>query len=1432
MTINSIDDLLGALNFGSSIRQTDATTINAKSSRSHAVFSLNLIQRKSKEPSTRLKRMSMPVDSSFAEETITVDSKLHFVDLAGSERLKNTGASGERAKEGISINAGLASLGKVIAQLSVRQASGHISYRDSKLTRLLQDSLGGNAVTYMIACVNPAEFHISESLNTVQYAQRARNIQSKPKIQQVADDADKQAIIDRLRAEVNFLRDQLRNVEHSDRSPRGELNRTERSNEREIELQNHLLDVQESHQALSQRHAKLISEISKASHGTEAHLPTLTGALGDSAAERLQRSNSFSDAVEQVVLEYEKTIQSLEGSLTNTRSTLSTTESKLLERETKCTYSETVNQQLQSRLSKLMERESNTEQYLHDLEERMDNRATGEEKNSAAITDLRKEITRLREKDNNSEDYISSLEERLADANQSSDIMQSEITRLEHVVERQRSVGKLDNLLHEMEQRSTQGPVANAHASKRDRGISNATYKVAVETPIPESDYEDDDPPEEMAETNQQMATPRASRHLQKDDVARAAEQSKFVEEKLETVNQELFDLRMEHEATLSDFLQMNTKYEEAMRALAAMEEKKNQSRESSPPADLNSGARVKALKTAGQPSSSRSLSSELSSAGSRPGSWEHSNSVVHNESQTDGSLADQDSLDTPSSNAETLKALSAQKEQDFEELQREYQELNERYVDAQDEVEELKAEVQKAKLNNPPSPTNHFLRRKSSQNVMSIDRAHRSLASIGNIASETFADNPEIKDQFELHMGSLMHELHQRSERVSMLEGEIASVKKELESRMTIISGLTRERTTMKTQSPVDMSMLSSLRDQLVQSESRLQSIQEASAGREHELTAKIESLKQNLEASNATARESSEKSTAAQALEVKVRELEEERTSWEKRHETAVQSMQATEKHLRDTITELEGTLTEVETMRQQKAAELGAQTNSMSAAVAAFDLDRQKHAEAVDALQAELNTHKTTIETQTSKITELEKAHMAAQEEVKSANGFREETQSSLDAHCEQITALVKQLEGHQSAIVAYQADLQSMRDTHSAELDEIRSSTTRELEQETAARIAELNKRYEESITGLNTQIQTLETQVKEHEATFNEHKRLMDEKAIAISRLEEDKENNTRNASNASGDLETMRAKFEEVEGSKSEAEKALNEAREKLNELNAAKDKMAQELTQVRDREQRASKLVEELEGQLASTFEDSQQATSRLSLMQSAKDQELAEARAAAAKAQEEISVLTNRVSQMDVSDKTKLPRPPADTTQNRGSVQSASIDQPTNADRTSSMASRKSAGPVTTLPSPPPVIPLPPLPSSAARPSSPPGSPHGKDAHQQRVEDQDTRIRTIEKHLFAEKQLTATLEEALTDIEKDSKKVKTELETWKKKCWDAEDELEQLRKERRNNRDSLQAIEAEKAGRLRAEKAREALEARMELLNKKKKKSTLNCF
>lgn len=110
--------------------------------------------------------------------------------------------------------------------------------------------------------------------------------------------------------------------------------------------------------------------------------------------------------------------------------------------------------------------------------------------------------------------------------------------------------------------------------------------------------------------------------------------------------------------------------------------------------------------------------------------------------------------------------------------------------------------------------------------------------------------------------------------------------------------------------------------------------------------------------------------------------------------------------------------------------------------------------------------------------------------------------------------------------------------------------------------------------------------------------------------------------------------------------------------------------------------------------------------------------------------------------------------------------------------------------------------------------------------------VEDQDARIRTIEKHLHAEKQLTATLEEALGDLEGQSNKVKSDMEAWKKKAWQLEEELTTMRTERQSTRLSLQAVEEERNARREAEAARAHLEEKMNAIGKKKKKSTLNCF
>uniref|UniRef100_A0A673YXB8 Kinesin family member 4 n=1 Tax=Salmo trutta TaxID=8032 RepID=A0A673YXB8_SALTR len=159
----SANEMVGCLELGNSARTVGSTAMNAASSRSHAIFTITLEQRRG------------------ADRSDNVVSKLHLVDLAGSERQKKTKAEGDRLKEGISINRGLLSLGNVISALGDENKKGtFVPYRDSKLTRLLQDSLGGNSHTLMIACVSPADSNIEETINTLRYADRARKIKNKP----------------------------------------------------------------------------------------------------------------------------------------------------------------------------------------------------------------------------------------------------------------------------------------------------------------------------------------------------------------------------------------------------------------------------------------------------------------------------------------------------------------------------------------------------------------------------------------------------------------------------------------------------------------------------------------------------------------------------------------------------------------------------------------------------------------------------------------------------------------------------------------------------------------------------------------------------------------------------------------------------------------------------------------------------------------------------------------------------------------------------------------------------------------------------------------------------------------------------------------------------------------------------------------------------
>ncbi|KAJ9080645.1 hypothetical protein DSO57_1022660 [Entomophthora muscae] len=190
--VQSPTDVKRLLAQGTKRRQTAATDMNAVSSRSHAIFSVNLTQTRVGSKSTKS----------------IIHSKCHFVDLAGSERLKKTGAIGNRAKEGININSELSSLGKVINALADPANNPFVPYRESKLTRLLQDSLGGNSCTMMIACLSPDKADRSETQDTVRYASTARKITNRLK-QDKEDITDVRALMNQVKQlteELTFLK--------------------------------------------------------------------------------------------------------------------------------------------------------------------------------------------------------------------------------------------------------------------------------------------------------------------------------------------------------------------------------------------------------------------------------------------------------------------------------------------------------------------------------------------------------------------------------------------------------------------------------------------------------------------------------------------------------------------------------------------------------------------------------------------------------------------------------------------------------------------------------------------------------------------------------------------------------------------------------------------------------------------------------------------------------------------------------------------------------------------------------------------------------------------------------------------------------------------------------------------------------------------------
>jgi len=297
--------------------------------------------------------------------------------------LKRTAAQGERIKEGISINSGLLALGNVISALGdpsrvKSHTASYVPYRDSKLTRLLQDSLGGNAHTLMIACVSPTEWNAAETVNTLKYANRARNIKNRAVVNEREEGWDDvewlQNMVTRLRKDLKALKEGGLATSNDSNPPisfklghtpassivtitSSESHTTTPASGRMLaqmaELQNNYEDLREQFTQRTEELTRLRRELAEKT----AKSPGATGQM-----------NRYEEIVGPVIEEYEKTISAMEAELSLNRAALRHTNEMYEEKEEEWvalqerhSATEMYVEELRNRTARLTEREASTE---------------------------------------------------------------------------------------------------------------------------------------------------------------------------------------------------------------------------------------------------------------------------------------------------------------------------------------------------------------------------------------------------------------------------------------------------------------------------------------------------------------------------------------------------------------------------------------------------------------------------------------------------------------------------------------------------------------------------------------------------------------------------------------------------------------------------------------------------------------------------------------------------------------------------------------------------------------------------------------------------------------------------------------------------------------------------------------------------------------
>ncbi|KAI9446696.1 kinesin domain-containing protein [Lactarius indigo] len=622
--VKNATEVMNLIRQGTSIRRTNETEMNAQSSRSHAIFSLTLVQRKysgtgvpprsssplplnGRSPSRLARpgsmlagpsgnRVSSPtfgrpgtpgIPSAMGRTSVfrpasslghhdargsldddsgdwvTVVSKFHFVDLAGSERLKRTAAAGDRIKEGISINSGLLALGNVISALgdpsrAKSHTASHVPYRDSKLTRLLQDSLGGNAHTLMIACVSPAEWNAAETVNTLKYANRARNIKNRATINEKEEGWDDvewlQGMVTRLRKELKAIKEGGSLNGYPSELETGRTIPVESAASKGMlanynEMKNNYEELREKYVARNEELTRLRKEHGEW-HRASSSSGTVTG------------MSKYEEIVGPPELSLNR------AALRHTNDLVEEKDEELNQTTERKVAAELYIEELRARLVKLTEREASTEAYVHDLEEKMRQYDESNISSSESMSDLKRELSRFKEAESHSAKYITDLEVRLAKSDESLLALREHVEKLELECERRQAEARV--LQERLEGLKKDGQSWRTDLEERERRV------LELETKMEEWQAKKKEAGEAWERLGNMASEVQQERNRLDVDLAKVATSSSNSasgtstpkESELALENQ-LVSLQQAHAATLADLSSVTAKYRDALHEIS-----------------------------------------------------------------------------------------------------------------------------------------------------------------------------------------------------------------------------------------------------------------------------------------------------------------------------------------------------------------------------------------------------------------------------------------------------------------------------------------------------------------------------------------------------------------------------------------------------------------------------------------------------------------------------------------------------------------------------------------------------------------------------------------------------------------------------------------------------------------------------------------------